>query len=300
MHTTPRKVVIVAYPDVQTLDVIGPAEVFAQAGGLRRPGRRARPEPLASGPLLPRSVLSEVKGPIDTLLVAGGGAPVLRAVTTALVAGWRAARVRAAAWRPSAAARSSSPRPVSSTAGARPRTGLCDALARALPRRDRRPGPDLRARRPVWTSAGVTAGMDLALALVEEDHGPRVALRGRARAGAVPPRPGGQAQFSAQLAAQAAERDAAARPAGVDRRPPDARSLRRALARARAMSPRHFARVFKDEIGMTPAAYVERARVEGARRLLESTDRTRRERRDALRASAPPRRCAGRSRGASG
>ena len=81
MPTTPRKVVIVAYPDVQTLDVIGPAEVFSTAARLSRESgydvelvaRTRGPIRTSSGiPLLPRTVLSEVKGPIDTLVIAGG------------------------------------------------------------------------------------------------------------------------------------------------------------------------------------------------------------------------------------
>jgi transcriptional regulator GlxA family with amidase domain len=123
----------------------------------------------------------------------------------------------------------------------------------------------------VWTSAGVTAGMDLALALVEEDHGPRVSLEAARWLVMFVQRPGGQSQFSAQLASQLAERDALRElQAWIAERPTE--DLRvEALAAKVAMSPRHFARVFRAEVGLTPARYVERARVEVARRLLERT-----------------------------
>ncbi len=126
----------------------------------------------------------------------------------------------------------------------------------------------------VSTSAGITAGMDLALAFVEEDLGREVALAVSRWLVMFVQRSGGQSQFSSQLAAQQADRAPlrdlqawiADNPAG------DLRVA--ALAERAAMSPRHFARVFRDEIGMTPAHYVEQVRVEVARRLLESTDRS--------------------------
>jgi len=123
----------------------------------------------------------------------------------------------------------------------------------------------------VYTSAGVTAGMDLALALVEADYGRDVALAVARQLVMFLTRPGGQSQFSTQLAVQAA-----------DRRP--LRDLQvwiadhltadlsvPALAGRAAMSPRNFARVFVTEVGMTPAHYVERVRVEAARRRLEES-----------------------------
>jgi transcriptional regulator GlxA family with amidase domain len=123
----------------------------------------------------------------------------------------------------------------------------------------------------VWTSAGVTAGIDLALALVEDDHGREAALEVARWLVVFVPRPGGQSQFSAPLAAQSAERGplrevqeaVLAHPAGdlsVER-----------LAERACMSPRNFARVFRRETGVTPAAWVETARVECARQLLEAS-----------------------------
>jgi transcriptional regulator GlxA family with amidase domain len=121
----------------------------------------------------------------------------------------------------------------------------------------------------VWTSAGVTAGMDLALALVEEDHDRDVALAIARHLVLFLRRPGGQAQFSATLAAQ----EPSSEPLREVRRhivehPAGDLSVQ-ALAELAHMSHRHFARSFRSEIGDTPARYVERVRIEAARRALE-------------------------------
>ena len=126
----------------------------------------------------------------------------------------------------------------------------------------------------VYTSAGITAGMDLALALVEEDYGSRLALRVARQLVLYLHRPGGQSQFSTALALQAS-----------DRRP--LRELQawvlehldqpldvETLAEHVAMSPRNFARVFSREMGITPGKFVEAVRVETARRRLEETGRS--------------------------
>ena len=126
----------------------------------------------------------------------------------------------------------------------------------------------------VWTSAGVTAGIDLALALVDEDHGPELAHSVAGWLVVFTRRPGGQAQFSAELRAQPGRTPAIA---ALMRWLPDhlAEDLTvEALARRAAMSPRTFARAFKTETRSTPANYVEALRVEAARRLLETSDRT--------------------------
>ena len=123
----------------------------------------------------------------------------------------------------------------------------------------------------IYTSAGVTAGMDLALALVEEDFGRRIALKVARELVMFLKRPGGQSQFSAPLAAQIAERstnrdlqnwvlDNLAQPLSVEQ------SADRA-----GMSMRNFARNFKRETQLTPAEFVERARLDTARRMLEET-----------------------------
>ncbi|WP_112241672.1 GlxA family transcriptional regulator [Kribbella monticola] len=122
-----------------------------------------------------------------------------------------------------------------------------------------------------WTSAGVTASIDLALALVEDDHGPELAQLIARGMVVFTRRPGGQTQFSAQLRAQTARTPAIR---AVQNWLPDhlAQDLSvAALARRAGMSERNFARAFRAETGSTPAAFVESLRVEAARRLLETT-----------------------------
>jgi len=125
-----------------------------------------------------------------------------------------------------------------------------------------------------WTSAGVTAGIDLALALVDADHGPELAHQVAGWLVVFARRPGGQAQFSAALRAQAARSPAVAEVQRwlTDHLDHDLTVER--LAERAAMSPRSFARSFRAETGTTPAAHVEELRVEAARRLLETTDLT--------------------------
>jgi transcriptional regulator GlxA family with amidase domain len=124
----------------------------------------------------------------------------------------------------------------------------------------------------VWTSAGVTAGMDLALALVGDDHGPELARAVARWLVLYLQRPGGQAQFSAHLDGRLARR-----PSLQDLQTWMAEHLDQdlsvaALARRAAMSERHFARRFREETGVTPADHVEALRTEAACRLLETTD----------------------------
>lgn len=124
----------------------------------------------------------------------------------------------------------------------------------------------------VWTSAGVTAGMDLALALVEEDHGGAIALRAARQLVLFTQRSGGQSQFSAQLTVRRAEREPLRAVLSHIGENLDDDLAVPTLARRAAMSPRTFARTFRAEVGTTPAAFVRATRVEAARRLLEGTD----------------------------
>jgi transcriptional regulator GlxA family with amidase domain len=123
----------------------------------------------------------------------------------------------------------------------------------------------------VYTSAGVTAGIDLALALVAEDHGRRVALQVARQLVVFLQRPGGQSQFSAQLATQAGDREPLAEVrAWIEDHLPDNLSVP-VLARRAGMSARNFARRFAEEVGETPARYVLAARLDAARRRLEES-----------------------------
>ena len=150
----------------------------------------------------------------------------------------------------------------------------CDSFAAHHPTVDVQPDRIYVRDRDRWTSAGVTAGIDLALAIVEEDHGAALVHEAAGWLVVFAQRPGGQSQFSAQLRASPATTPSIAdlqrwipdhldEDLGVD-----------ALAARVAMSPRNFARVFVRETGVTPATYVEELRVEAARRLLESTPDT--------------------------
>ncbi len=124
---------------------------------------------------------------------------------------------------------------------------------------------------PVWTSAGVTAGMDLALALVEEDLDRDAALQIARHLVLFLRRPGNQSQFSATLAAQQPGREPLREVQRFVVEHVAATHTVEAMAGRAHMSPRHFARAFRAETGLTPARYVERVRLEAARRRLEDT-----------------------------
>ena len=149
---------------------------------------------------------------------------------------------------------------------------VCGLLARAYPAVHVEPEPIFVRDGNVATSAGVTAGMDLALALVEEDLGRDVALAVARRLVLFLRRPANQSQFSAQLSAQVAEHDALREVQAYVVEHPEADLSVRALADHAAMSERNFARQVRTQVGLTPARYVERVRVEAARRRLEESD----------------------------
>ena len=124
----------------------------------------------------------------------------------------------------------------------------------------------------IWTSAGVTSGYDLVLALVEADAGPEVARQCAQLLVLYLRRPGTQSQFSAALSAQLAQRQPLQEIQAYIHEHPAADLSLTALAERLHMSARHFARVFTAEIGVSPGRYVERVRLETARRLLAETD----------------------------
>ena len=275
-----RRIVLVAFPDVQSLDISGPSEVFSLAERAA-PGAYAielvsiagGPVPASSGlTLLAHSSTAACRGAIDTLVVAGG-----------LGARDAARDERLLSWIRLAARRSRRVSSVCTGAFLLARAGLldgcratthwaaCDALKRNYPSIEVQSDPIFVRDGNVYTSAGVTAGIDLSLALVEEDLGRRAALDVARALVLFVRRPGGQAQFSAGLAGQAAER-----PSLRDLQDWIAGNVDRdlsvtALAARSFMSPRNFARVFGREVGVTPAAYVESVRIERARVLLETT-----------------------------
>ena len=286
-----HRVVVVVYPDFQVLDLTGPHEVFAQATRYAPDGSGYQLEIAAAGAssagsagsvrsrngltVGPVGDLDACTGAIDTLLVVGGPGRVaacaddrlIEAVALAARRSRRVASVCSGAFLLATAGLLDGRRAVTHWAS-------CAELAEAHPAVTVDPDPVFVRDGEVWTSAGVTAGMDLALAMVEADLGAEVSREVARRLVMFVQRPGHQAQFSAQLAAQRPTREPlrdvqawVADHLGGD-------LTVSALADRAGMSERNFARVFAAETGRTPAAYVEAARIEAAQRLLESTDST--------------------------
>jgi transcriptional regulator GlxA family with amidase domain len=146
---------------------------------------------------------------------------------------------------------------------------VCGALARRFPDVDVDPEPIFVRDGPIATSAGVTAGIDLALALVEEDHGRDTALLIARHLVMFLRRPANQTQFSAQLSAQVAARPGLREVQRWIADNPAADLSVPELARRANLSPRQFARAFTAEVGQSPGRYVDATRLETARRLLE-------------------------------
>jgi transcriptional regulator GlxA family with amidase domain len=275
------RIVLVAFPGLQGLDLVGPAEVFSltsRLGGGDYTIEVVAPEggtfATSSGLVLaPHRRLSACRGPIDTLIVPGG-AGILEAENDEKLIRWLRA----------AASRSRRVASVCNGAFLLAKAGLLDGrratthwagtaeLQRRYPAVKVESDPIFVRDGDVWTSAGVTAGMDLALALVEADHGRNVALETARWLVLFLKRPGGQSQFSAQLSAQLAERQPLRELQSWISDNLDTDLSVPALARRAHMSERNFARAFRREVGLTPAAYVEHARLERARQELEATD----------------------------
>ncbi|MEU9157900.1 GlxA family transcriptional regulator [Streptomyces sp. NPDC048417] len=272
-----RTVLVVLFDGVQSLDVTGPVEVFTGAE-VQTPGSyRIRTASLDGAPVrtssgltvVPDTALAEAPEP-HTLLVPGGQGT--RRSDPALV-DWlrehgprtgRLVSVCTGAILLAAAGLLDGHRATTHWA-------YCDKLARDHPAVDVDPDPIYVRDGRVATSAGVTSGIDLALALVEEDLGRDVALTVARHLVVFLRRPGNQAQFSVQLAAQTARREPLREVQQWITEHPDGELGVEALAARAALSPRHFARAFQAETGMTPGRYVDRVRLEHARRLLEDT-----------------------------
>ncbi|MGX4694628.1 GlxA family transcriptional regulator [Streptomyces sp. JNUCC 63] len=281
-----RRVVILVYSGAQTLDVSGPLEVFdtlnrllpgppGPGDGYRLQCLSPRPPsvPTSTGLVVQAEPLAAGEGAIDTLLVPGGWGLKDALADPSLIA-----------WIRSAAARSR--RVVSVCGGAfllaeaglldgrRATThwAFCEEMARRYPNVAVDPEPIFVRDGPYVTSAGVSTGIDMALALVEADHGAAYALQVAKFLVLYFKRPGGQAQFSMALDAQL-----------TDQEPIRAvqdwiqENLHRALpvselADRASMSPRHFARVFRRAVGTTPGQYVRQMRIVRARQLLEVSE----------------------------
>ncbi|GII53134.1 AraC family transcriptional regulator [Planotetraspora thailandica] len=276
---TSRRIVFAVFPDFQILDLTGPHEVFTQAGRITG-GVVIETVAGASGPvsssgglaISPTLTVDEAAGPVDTLIAVGGGG-VHRACEDARFVDWLARTARNARRTASVCSGAFLLAAAGLLDGRRAVThwSRCDELAERYPQVTVDPDPIFVRDGDVWTSAGITAGMDLALAMTEDDHGPEVSRAVARQMVMFVQRPGGQAQFSAQLAAQRPERSALRDVLGWIADHPDSDLTVPTLAARAAMSERNFTRVFRAETGHTPAAYVENARIEAARRLLETT-----------------------------
>jgi transcriptional regulator GlxA family with amidase domain len=283
-----RRVVFIAAPGTEILDLVGPLQVFARAAEMFGKQNPKSP-PIYSVEVITTSLRAsvvtncglriaahdtfrKVRGEIDTLLIAGGSA-IENDKISAEVVQWlkkvtkRVRRIGSVCTGAMLLARAG----LLDGRNATTHWNWCALLAKRCPRAEVDPNPIFVCDGNVYTSAGVTAGMDLALALVEEDHGSRLALQVARNLVLYLRRSGGQSQFSAALSMQLTDRkplreleswvlDHLNKPLNVQM-----------LAERVAMSPRNFARVFIKEMKTTPAKFVERLRVEAARRRLEES-----------------------------
>jgi transcriptional regulator GlxA family with amidase domain len=277
-----RRVTIVVFPRVQALDAVGPAEVFSVASQLSD-ANRYRVELVASSgapittssglELTPHHAIAGVGGPIDLLMVAGGPG-IADALADDRLVTW----IRAAAGRARRVASVCSGAFLLAEAGlldgrrATTHWAECGALQRRYPAIDVDRDPIFIRDGAIYTSAGVTAGIDLSLALVEEDGSAALARNVARGLVLFLRRPGDQAQFSARQPWHRAEREPLRELQAWIADNLDADLSVPALAERTFMSARNFARAFRREVGMTPAAYVEAVRLERARAELESDD----------------------------
>jgi transcriptional regulator GlxA family with amidase domain len=279
----PHQVLVPLYEGVQPLDVVGPHDVLAAATEfLDLTGR---------GPGYAVSLVAERPGAVRAAsglgLVADGPLPATGPIGTLLVPGGAGSRALTATsgyvqWLRRAAPRAERVVSVCTGAFALAAAGLLDGLAatthwrwapvlaRRHPGVDVRPDPIYLRQGRVWTAAGVTAGIDLALALVEADHGVEVAQDVARELVVFLRRPGGQSQFAGPVWGEPARQPAIRAAQDIIHADPAADLRVPVLAARVGMSERHFSREFTRAVGSPPGDYVEQVRVDAARRLLES------------------------------
>jgi len=274
---------VLAFPSVQLLDVTGPLQVFATANDHVAEAGQSQPyapsvvtrggqEVAASAGLgLATDPLPPIGAPVDTLMVAGGPG-VEAAAADPMLVDWVRERARHARRVASVCTGAFLLAASGMLDGRRAVThwSRCAELARRFPAVRVESDPIFVRDGPVWTSAGVTAGIDLALALVEQDLGRTVALAVARYLVVFLKRPGGQAQFSAALSMQAAEDKFGALHDWINEHLANDISLP-LLASQAGMSQRSFSRHYAEATGLTPGRAVERLRVEAARRLLSES-----------------------------
>lgn len=285
-----RQMVQVIFKNAQILDITGPMEVFAQANEILAQSGRC------IGPAYEMTLVSHEKGPVlmssglkltadrpfhshnrvplfDTLIIAGGNGVYQARFKKDLLA-----FVKAKAKDSNRIVSICSGTFILAEAGllegkkVTTHWSVCQRLAREYPQTQVELDKIFVQDKHIYSSAGVTAGIDLALALVEEDYGRDIALKIAKQLVVFMKRQGGQSQFSTSLAKQTAVRGKLRDTLTWMTLNPDQDLSIDALAIRCAMSERNFTRVFKKEVGMTPGKYVEKMRVETASRLIETSD----------------------------
>jgi len=276
----PRRVAMLIYPGVAPLDVAGPLQVFGVSNFLAKqklydvitvaPTADPVPTPLGFS-FMPSCAMTALTLPVDTLLVSGGGGPD------------SGSDPRILDWLRRAAPQARRFGSVCTGAFALGAAGLLDGkrvtthwafgaeLARRYPSATVEIDPIFVRDGNTYSSGGISAGIDLALSMIEEDQGREFALKVARYLVLFLQRSGGQAQFSTHLKAQFSAVPAIQKIQQWCNDNLDGDLRVAALARRAAMSERSFIRTFRDDTGMTPAEFVLQARLEAARRLLEET-----------------------------
>ncbi|MDB5429326.1 MAG: AraC family transcriptional regulator [Caulobacter sp.] len=285
-HHSPRLVALIGFDGVQSLDLIGPMEVFAIANSALPEGQPPYRVILASaagGDIVSNAGLrmagmtpvADLPEGLDTIVVAGGGLDgLVREINDTELVAWLKARAPVTRRVASVCSGAFVLAAAGFLDGRRATThwNSCELLAQFRPAVRVESDAIFVAEPPFYTSAGVTAGVDLCLALVEDDCGAATALAVARHLVLFMRRPGGQSQFSAgQTVQTAATPRLRALTADIVADPTGDLTLPTLAARA-GMTERTFSRSFAKEVGDTPAAFVERARVDRAKALLETAD----------------------------
>ena len=271
-----RKVVISGPPPVQILDVTGPLEVFSNVPDYQveivssdGSDQLMTNRGINFTGAVPRDGVS---GPIDTLVIAGGpgaengeyDSDYIRWIADAAERSRRVASICTGAFLVAAAGLLDGKRAVT-------HWNFCDRLAREFPKVNVLPNPIFLRDGSIYTSAGITAGIDLSLALVEDDHGHQTALTVARQLVMFLVRPGGQAQYSHMLSRQATTSEPLRELQVYMLENLKADLSVEALADRIGMSPRHFSRVCLREMKMNPGQFVDRLRVEAAQQMIDSS-----------------------------
>jgi transcriptional regulator GlxA family with amidase domain len=270
-------IALVVYDDIQLLDLAGPADVFDAASRLTGgsyelivTAARGRAVRASNGVRVALDAqLSDVAA-VDTIMVAGGWGSEAASQDAALLR--EVQRLAATARRTTSVCSGAFVLGAAGLLQGRQATthwAFCDELQRRHPAIAVEPDRIFVRDGTIATSAGVTAGMDLALALVEEDHGADVARTVARWLVLATQRPGGQSQFSERLQVAVMPTSPIRDLVDAIVAQPSADHAVPTLAERAALSERHLARLFAEHTGTTPARFVERVRVEAARDLLE-------------------------------